>query len=41
MMKKISCPCCNRTFQNLQRHMTSKHPDYVSLDVIEGGKESA
>lgn len=22
------CPCCNRTFQNLQRHMTSKHPDY-------------
>jgi len=22
------CPCCNRTFQNLQRHMTSKHKDY-------------
>lgn len=22
------CPCCNRTFQNLQRHMTCKHPDY-------------
>lgn len=20
------CPCCNRTFQNLQRHMASKHP---------------
>lgn len=20
------CPCCNRTFQNLQRHMQSKHP---------------
>jgi protein-arginine kinase activator protein McsA len=22
------CPCCNRTFQQLQRHMASKHPDY-------------
>ena len=21
------CPCCNRTFRNLQRHMESKHPD--------------
>lgn len=23
------CPCCNRTFENLARHMQSKHPDYV------------
>lgn len=23
------CPCCNRTFQNLARHMGSQHPDYV------------
>jgi|ERR1041384_335707 hypothetical protein len=22
------CPCCNRTFQQLQRHMATKHPDY-------------
>ena len=22
------CPCCNRSFQNLARHMNSKHPDY-------------
>ena len=22
------CPCCNRTFQALARHMKSKHPDY-------------
>lgn len=22
------CPCCNRTFQQLARHMTIKHPDY-------------
>jgi chromosome segregation ATPase len=21
------CPCCNRTFQNLARHMKSKHPE--------------
>ena len=23
------CPCCNRTFQNLARHMSTKHPDYA------------
>jgi len=23
------CPCCNRTFKNLGRHMQSKHPDYT------------
>jgi len=22
------CPCCNRTFQNLGRHMHTKHPDF-------------
>lgn len=22
------CPCCHRTFQQLARHMTAKHPDY-------------
>lgn len=22
------CPCCNRTFENLARHMATKHPDY-------------
>lgn len=22
------CPCCNRTFKQLQRHMRSKHPDF-------------
>lgn len=24
------CPCCNRTFANLARHMGTKHPDYGS-----------
>lgn len=29
------CPCCNRTFQNLARHMNSKHPDFEpSVDDI-------
>jgi len=34
------CPCCNRQFQNLKRHMDSKHPDFGTepdLRVIDGG----
>jgi len=23
------CPCCNRSFQNLARHMETRHPDYA------------
>lgn len=23
------CPCCNRTFQNLRRHMSTKHPGFA------------
>jgi len=26
------CPCCNRTFQNLQKHMKKQHPDYVKSE---------
>lgn len=22
------CPCCNRSFKNLQRHMSHKHPEF-------------
>lgn len=25
------CPCCNRHFSQLERHMKSKHPDVVKL----------
>lgn len=25
------CPCCNRTFQQLARHMASKHPNVVAI----------
>lgn len=24
------CPCCNRSFGNLARHMKGQHPDYVA-----------
>ena len=24
------CPCCGRTFQQLARHMKTKHPEYVA-----------
>lgn len=24
------CPCCNRTFENLARHINSKHPTFVA-----------
>lgn len=27
-ISKGVCPCCNRSFENLRRHMDSKHPTY-------------
>jgi len=27
------CPCCNRTFVNLQRHMATKHAGFVAEEV--------
>ena len=27
------CPCCNRTFADLQRHMTGQHPTWTPEDV--------
>lgn len=26
------CPCCNRTFANLQRHMNSQHPKFGATE---------
>jgi hypothetical protein len=26
------CPCCNRFFSDLNRHMTSKHPTYAAAE---------
>jgi len=28
-VKNGVCPCCNRSFVNLQRHMKSEHPRYI------------
>lgn len=28
------CPCCNRTFQNLARHMANKHPTFADDDKV-------
>lgn len=27
-IKNGVCPCCTRSFTNVQRHMATKHPDY-------------
>lgn len=37
--KRVSkgiCPCCNRSFVNLARHMTNKHPEYVGKTGPDG-----
>jgi hypothetical protein len=26
------CPCCHRSFEKLQRHMKTKHPDWVAKE---------
>ncbi len=35
------CPCCNRTFSDLARHMHSKHPDYAIDNVVRLNPEAA
>lgn len=30
------CPCCNRTFVALGKHMKTKHPDYTKITEGEG-----
>lgn len=32
-IKNGACPCCNRTFIDLQRHMATKHADYAAAAV--------
>ena len=31
-VSKGVCPCCNRHFENLAKHMASKHPDFTKTD---------
>lgn len=28
------CPCCNRQFRELERHMASKHPNFASTPIV-------
>lgn len=35
-----ACPCCNRTFVQLRRHLETKHPEYtgaLAADPVTGG----
>lgn len=34
------CPCCNRSFKDVQRHMDSQHPEFVA-EVKEKESKSA
>ena len=29
-----TCPCCQRTFNNMSRHMKTKHPEFVAENVV-------
>ena len=29
------CPCCHRTVSQMQKHMATKHPEYVKSNVVE------
>lgn len=28
------CPCCNRSFENVRRHISTKHPDYDPTRLV-------
>jgi hypothetical protein len=34
------CPCCNRTFQNMQKHMLTKHPNVTPLSQKEKARDA-
>lgn len=33
-VQKGVCPCCTRSFQNLARHMQTKHPEETKLQCV-------
>ena len=35
------CPCCNRHFENLQRHMGNKHPNYSTVETGNATQQGA
>lgn len=34
-VKNGVCPCCNRSFENLHRHMESKHPEFKPSETVD------
>lgn len=28
------CPCCNRSFANVKRHMDTQHPEYIESEKV-------
>lgn len=34
------CPCCQRTFQNVARHMAGQHPEFISAQDAQTGGAS-
>jgi len=34
------CPCCNRSFTNMARHMATKHPEFKTADIVPIKKEA-
>jgi len=38
--KRGVCPCCNRSFENLRRHMETKHPGELA-EMVEKGQETS
>lgn len=34
------CPCCNRSFDNLRRHMESQHPDFGEARTLRALREA-
>lgn len=39
-VKNGVCPCCNRTFENLLRHMRTKHADFGNFKILRVIRES-
>ena len=35
------CPCCNRFFENLHRHMATKHPEFADADHHEASEKDS
>lgn len=34
------CPCCNRSFDNLRRHMSDQHPDFGSPQTVKALRDA-